>query len=66
MLWINDGVAFFKFQVKTSLKSDPERIDDETPKPTNSGLLFNYYLSSKSRIFAPNRGTPPRINTSSN
>jgi len=22
--------------VKTSLKSDPERIDDETPKPTNA------------------------------
>jgi hypothetical protein len=36
MLWIDDGVAFFEFQVKTSLKSDPERIDDETPKPTNA------------------------------
>jgi hypothetical protein len=40
MLWINDGVAFFKFQVKTSLKSDPERIDDETPKPTSYCPLF--------------------------
>jgi len=36
VLWIDDGVAFFEFQVKTSLKSDPERIDDETPKPTNA------------------------------
>jgi hypothetical protein len=36
VLWIDDGVAFFEFQVKTSLKSDPERIDDETLKPTNA------------------------------
>jgi hypothetical protein len=36
MLWIDDSVAFFEFQVKTSLQSDHERIDDETPKPTNT------------------------------
>lgn len=40
VLWINDGVAFFEFQVKTSLQSDPERIDDETPKPTNSECFY--------------------------
>jgi hypothetical protein len=44
VLWIDDGVAFFEFQVKTSLKSDPERIGDETPKPTNTWCLFHSNL----------------------
>lgn len=39
VLWVDNGVAFFEFQVKTSLKSEPERIDDETPKPTNGACL---------------------------
>jgi hypothetical protein len=41
VLWIDDSVAFFEFQVKTSLQSDPERIDDETPKPTNGACLIS-------------------------
>jgi len=43
VLRIDDSVAFFKFQVKTSLQSDPERIDDETPEPTNYAF---YYLKT--------------------
>jgi hypothetical protein len=55
MLWINDGVAFFKFQVKTSLKSDPERIDDETPKPTNVKCFIpqSQFYSTRSVQFHP-------------